>query len=112
MAMNDEYSRACTEALTIINNMSIKNYNKLPKELILSLERNMDTKYDFSIDYSKDINEQNISDITKGILSNIYLDYWADEKNKKQMEKGLIIEGKKESWLKRIIQKLKKLFGR
>lgn len=81
--MQIDYSKSCTEVLTIINNMSIENQKKIPKELIDAFEENKDINYNFYLDYSKDLKSQNISEFTKAILKNLYRDYWVTEEKRK-----------------------------
>ena len=83
--INTEYAKACTEVLAIISNMSIENFKKIPKELLKCLEENKDSEYNFQLDYSKSLNEQNISKFTTAILRNIYRDYWASEDVKQKI---------------------------
>ena len=82
---NIDYAKSCTEVLTIINNMSIENFNKLPSELIESLKKNKDANYNFYLDYSKSLKEQNISEFTMAILKNIYRDYWVTQDVRKNI---------------------------
>ncbi len=73
---------------------------KIPKEKIIMWETNMDNQWDFKIDKTKKIEEQNILDETRAIIANIFYDYWAtdyqrqriDEKDKRDYE---ILEGEK-----------------
>lgn len=76
---NIDYGKCCTEILAIINNMSIENSKKIPKELIDAFEANKDNNYDFNLDYSKDLKNQELSPFTIAILNNLYRDYWASE---------------------------------
>ena len=82
---NIDYAKSCTEVLAIVYNMSIKNFNKIPPEVIKTLEENKDSNYNFKLDYSKNINEQNISEFTTAILKNFYRDYWATEDTRQRI---------------------------
>ena len=64
---------------------SIENFNKLPKDFVKCLEENKAPKYNFKLDYSKSLNEQNISEFAIAILKNIYRDYWASEDVKQKI---------------------------
>ena len=59
--MNNEYSKAYTEVLEIINHFSEDEYKKIPKEKIDFFEENKDKDYNFKIDSNVDLAEQNIS---------------------------------------------------
>lgn len=82
---NIDYAKSCTEVLAIVYNMSIKNFNKIPPEVIKTLEENKDSNYNFKLDYSKNINEQNISEFTTAILKNFYRDYQATEDTRQRI---------------------------
>ena len=46
----------------------------------------MDNEYNYKLDMSKQFEEQEMSDITKAILANIFRDYWATPKQKEIIE--------------------------
>lgn len=79
---NLDYRKSCTEVLAILNNMSIENFKKIPRELIEAFETSKDADYDFSLDYSKDLKDQDVSEFTLAILNNLYRDYLASEEEK------------------------------
>lgn len=79
---NLDYRKSCTEVLAILNNISIENFKKIPRELIEAFETSKDADYDFSLDYSKDLKDQDVSEITLAILNNLYRDYLASEEEK------------------------------
>ena len=80
-----DYRMACTEVLEILRHMPKKQVEKIPKNIIISMERSKRYDYRFRYDKSKNINEQNISKTAKNILSGFYKDYWADVMVKKIM---------------------------
>lgn len=82
---NVDYKKACVEILAILNNMSIENFNKIPKELIEGFEKNKDNNYIFDLDYSKNLKEQKLSPFTIAILNNLYRDYWVSEDIREQL---------------------------
>lgn len=82
---NLDYQKSCTEVLAVLNNMPIEDFKKIPKELINAFEANKDNNYNFVIDYSKDLKDQDLSDFTIAILNNLYRDYWASEDTRKKI---------------------------
>lgn len=80
-----EYSRAFTEVLVILKFISDEDYNKIPKDIILALQDYKDDSYIYKLDFSKEFNKQNISELTKAILSNFYRDYWASDEQKSKL---------------------------
>ena len=82
---NIDYKKSCTEVITILNNMPIEAFKKIPKELINAFEENKADDYIFFMDYSKDLKDQEISPFTLAILNNLYRDYWATEAQRKKI---------------------------
>ena len=78
--MNDlDYRMACTEVLEILKHMPKKQVEKIPRNVIISMERAKRYDYRFRYDKAKNVNEQNISKTAKNILSGFYRDYWAND---------------------------------
>ena len=67
--------------------------NKIPKEFIDNIKENMSTSYILKYDNTKGINEQNLKQETRAILSVIYRDYICDENIKKE-----IIQKDRKEW--------------
>lgn len=89
MVMIDEkqYKRAFKEVLVILNVIPDEDYNKIPKEIRLIFQQFQDESYEYELEFNKEFKKQNISEISKAILSNFYRDYWASD-----IEKIKIIE--------------------
>ena len=142
-----EYAMAYTEVIEILKHVPDEDVKKIPKEKLEFYKNNMDNDYNYKSDMTKDFKEQEISDITKAILANLYRDYWAtphqkeiiEEKEKNDLEKleeekrekynpdnifknkeekraaentNLPVEIKKETFFKKLISFLKKLFNK
>lgn len=84
--------QALSEVYSIINHLDKNLYKKIPNNFINMIENNRDLKYDVNIDYTKNINEQNLLQETRVILSLIYRDYLC---TKEEREK-IILKDKKE----------------
>ena len=84
--------QAFSEVYSIINHLDNNLYKKIPDNFIKMIENNRDLKYDVDIDYTKNINEQNLLHETRVILSLIYRDYLC---TKEEREK-IILKDKKE----------------
>ena len=82
--VNEDYSRACTEVIEILNNMCSEDKNKIPPELLDELELNSDKEYEFSLDYSKELTEQNLLPETRALLYNLFVDYLASKKTRRE----------------------------
>ena len=99
--IENEYVVACTELLVILNDMSFKDYNKIPKEIIMGLEEYKSKEYIFYMDYSKTLKNQKISELTKAMLNVLYKEYWASDEKRKEFEKEERNEYLREEELKR-----------
>lgn len=81
-------NQSFTEVYDIVKHLDNSLYNKIPNQFIEMLKQNMDTNYNVNIDYSKKINEQELLQDTKVILSLIYRDYiCSKEKSQELIEK-------------------------
>ena len=77
--VNSKYGIAYSEILEILKHIPIEDYKKIPKNEIELFKAYADNNYTFNYDTSKTLEEQNVSDITKGIIILLFRDYWATE---------------------------------
>lgn len=91
--MTQVYREAFTEVSEILKYLSEDLLNKIPKEFIDNIKENMSTSYILKYDNTKGINEQNLKQETRAILSVIYRDYICDEEIKKE-----IIQKDRKEW--------------
>jgi len=94
-----------SEVYDIIYHMEKNLYKKIPKQFIHFIKENKDDNYIINIDYSKSINEQELLQQTRVMLSLIYRDYLCDEEERKE----LIEKDKKE--LKRIEEGIREIYN-
>ena len=80
--MTMEYRQSLTELNTIIHYMDIEYLKKLPQKFIEFINSNMDKDYIPNIDKNTPINEQNLKNDTKVLLSLLYRNYWCDREKK------------------------------
>ena len=80
-----DYRMACTEVLEILKHMPKRQVEKIPKNVISSMERSKRYDYRFKFDTEKTVTEQKTSKTAKNILSGFYRDYWANEKIRKMI---------------------------
>jgi len=81
-----EYRVAYTEVVEILKYVPDEDVNKIPKEKLEFYKSNMDNEYNYKLDMTKEFEEQEMSDITKAILANIFRDYWATPYQKERIE--------------------------
>lgn len=78
-------NRAYTQVLEILNNLKLEDYNKVPEDLISTLEEYKDEDTRFKYDSKKDYLEQNVSSEAKLILAIFFKRYWASDEKKEQI---------------------------
>ena len=91
--MTQVYREAFTEVNEILKYLSEDLLKKIPKEFIDNIKENMSTSYVLKYDNTKGINEQNLKQETRAILSVIYRDYICNEEIKKE-----IIQKDRKEW--------------
>ena len=77
-----EYSEAIVEVLEILENSDENIYKKVPNKLIEFWQRNKSTTYKPNLDHNKSLNEMNLKQKTKDIITMIYLNYLCGENEK------------------------------
>lgn len=77
--VDSKYGIAYSEVLEILKHIPIEDYNKIPRNEIELFETYTDKDFTFNYDSSKTLEEQNVSNITKGIIILLFRDYWATE---------------------------------
>jgi glutaredoxin-related protein len=80
-----EYRMACTEVLEVLKYVPKSQVDKIPKNIIISMQRLKRYDYKFRFDKTKTVNEQNISKAAKNILSGFYRDYWVNDSIRRMM---------------------------
>lgn len=81
-----DYAMAYTEVVKILSYVPDEDVEKIPKDKLDFYKKNMDITYDYELDETKEFEEQDMSDITKAILANIFRDYWATPYQKERIE--------------------------
>lgn len=82
MMVSVEYSEAIVEILDILENSDDTIYKKIPNKLIEFWQRNKSTTYKPNLDHDKPLNEMDLKEKTKDIITMIYLNYLCDENEK------------------------------
>ena len=77
--VDSKYGIAYSEVLEILKHIPIEDYNKIPRNEIELFETYADKDFTFNDDSNKTLEEQNVSNITKGIIILLFRDYWATE---------------------------------
>lgn len=83
------YEKALREVNEVLENMDEKYTKKISPEFINMMIKNMDLLYDFKYDITKPLEEQNLSEEAKTILSIIYIRYFCSEGEKLEVIKSM-----------------------
>ena len=81
-----EYAMAYTEVIEILKYVPDEDVQKIPEDKLNFYKTNMDNEYIYKLDMAKEFKEQEMSDITKAVLANIFIDYWATPYQKERIE--------------------------
>ena len=100
-----EYAIAYKEVMTILSYVPKSDVDKIPQQKLEFYKSNMDKEYEYKIDETKQFEEQEMSDITKAVLANIFKDYWATPYQKEK------IKAKEEYDLKKIEEEKSKKYN-
>lgn len=88
--MNLEYSNACKEVLVLFDYFLDENeLSKIPKKQIDYLKKLANPKYNYVVDESKALEEQEISKEAKAIILSLYKKYFINEDKKKAVDEIL-----------------------
>ena len=94
---------AYTEVYTILQELNEEEYNKIPPEVIETIEANRDEDYEYELDDEVELKEQPMLPETKAILFNLFRDYLATPE-----QKAKIIRMQNEARQKNELKKQKK----
>lgn len=86
---NIKFSEGISETLDILKHLDKEYVDKIPENLKKFLEKNKSVTYIPKLDHSKRINELNLKETTKDILTTLYIKYWATMEEKSMYTKIL-----------------------
>ena len=90
----DDYSKACTEVVEILNSLPKSQYAKIPSEEIEYYKKNADPEYKFVFQPVIPISEQKILRTTYAILVTIYRDFFINDEQKNILDEILYLNKK------------------
>ena len=74
--------KAYTEVYTILQDLDEEEYNKIPPEVIETLDANRNKEYEYFLDDELELKDQPMLPETKAILFNLFRDYLATPEQK------------------------------
>ena len=97
------YAIGLKETLHYLKGVREEDVNKIPRSFMTFMEQNADANYVCNFDYTKSLNEIEIKDETRGIISMICLMFWCE--NQAEKTEYLKVLDKNEKKYKDNIQK-------
>lgn len=88
-------ANAYTEVYTILQDLNTEEYNKIPPEIIKTIEENMNEEYEYELDEDLELKNQPMLPETKAILFNLFRDYLATPEQKEKIIKMQVEERRK-----------------
>ena len=85
MIKKENYSKAYTEILKIIEYLPDSEYQKIPQKLIEELNENSDKEYFFDIQSEEDFEKKELLKETEYIIYVLYRNYLSDEEEREQL---------------------------
>ena len=82
-----KYTDAFTELYVILNELDDEDYDKIPPEVVDAIRKNRNKEYEFKIDKSIDLKDNNLLPETRALLFKIYRDYLATPEQKQKILK-------------------------
>lgn len=82
----EDYSKAYMELVEILKNVPREKLNKIPKELIYNYIKDMDKNHKYQYDVNLEFEEQETMHLTKILIANLYIQYWADDNERQQIK--------------------------
>ena len=73
---------AYAEVYTILQELNEEEYNKIPPEVIKTIEANRNEEYEYELDEELELKDQSMLPETKAILFNLFRDYLATPEQK------------------------------
>lgn len=97
----NNYGKRFVEVDEILNRMSQKDFNKIPREIINLIRENKDINYRWKYDDSKSLKEQKIHKDTINILSYINTEFILEDEQREIIKKFHILNEIKNEALKK-----------
>lgn len=87
--MEKKYAKAYTEVLELLKHIPNEEYNRIPETEIQFYENNCDKNYKFIYDETVELKDQKISKEANAVIIAMYMNYFANEKQKEIIDEVL-----------------------
>lgn len=93
--MTNEYAKAYSEVLLILEHMDKKYQEKIPSKLLDYFKRSYDSNYQTNIDFNLPLKQNKLNKYTLPILAMLLINYWCETPEEKQELVNLYFENEK-----------------
>ena len=80
-----KYTDAFTQVYVILNELDDEDYDKIPPEVVDAIRKNRNKEYQFKIDKSIDLKDNNLLPEARALLFKIYRDYLVSESQRQKI---------------------------
>ena len=92
--MENNYHKAYVEVLEVLKYIPKEDFEKVPKDIIETLENKKDKEYKYELNKNVAFENQILMKETKAILANFFRDYWATPEQRNAIKE----KERKEEW--------------
>lgn len=92
--MENNYNKAYVEVLEVLKYIPKEDFEKVPKDIIETLENKKDKEYKYELNKNVAFENQILMKETKAILANFFRDYWATPEQRNAIKE----KERKEEW--------------
>lgn len=82
-----KYSNVFTEVYVILSHLETSDYEKIPADVIKTIENNRNQNYNYVMNENMDLDNQIMLPHTKAMLFNIFRDYLATEEQREKIKR-------------------------
>ena len=82
-----KYTDAFTQVYVILKELEEEDYKKIPQEVVSAIEKNRNKEYEFELDESRELKDQDLLPESRALLFKIYRDYLATPEQKQKIIK-------------------------
>lgn len=81
----EDYAKSYTELIEILKYVSNEDLKKIPKTKLETYMKNRDCNYNYIYNKELSFENQNILKLTKILIANIYIQYWASNEEREEI---------------------------
>ena len=100
MELSEKNKNAFTETNIILKHLNKKDYNKIPNNVLIAIEKNQNENYKYELNSDLDLSKQEMLPETRALLFNIFRDYFATDSQKERMKKHQQKERERQNTIK------------